>query len=461
MILAYNLAFSDSFFDSLQGLVPGKLFINSNLQTAVLHFLHWQDSFILMMPVLENSQVFVLDNGGGQLKAGFSNSPAPRLIPNCITKAKSEKRRAFIGDQLDDCRDLSGLFYMLPFQKGYLVNWDHQKTVWDYMFGSACFNIENALPKLDLIFTEPYFNFNSIKEGLSELLFEEYAFQRIFRTHPADLSCYLNKSTFPEEQCCLVVDSGYSFTHIVPFVEGKRVKKAVKRIDIGGKLLTNHLKEIISYRQIHVLDETYVMNACKEDSCYVSLQYDKDMQVSKAESLIHPRKQANYTFDISKDYILPDFTTIRRGFLRPVNDKPTDGNEVIEQSIRLNNERYSVPELLFSPSDVGIDQCGIPETIVAAIEECDAAAHPWLYRNIVLTGGNACLPNFKERIQREIRALAPDAYDVQVRLPQDPVGYAWHGGAALASDSVFPSICVTKQEYLERGPAVCHERYYL
>ena len=48
------------------------------------------------------------------------------MIPNCITKAKSEKRRAFIGDQIDDCRDLSSLFYMLPFQKGYLVNWEHQ-----------------------------------------------------------------------------------------------------------------------------------------------------------------------------------------------------------------------------------------------------------------------------------------------------------------------------------------------
>lgn len=415
------------------------------------------------MPVLENSQVFVLDNGGGQLKAGFSNMPGPRLIPNCITKAKSEKRRAFIGDQLDDCRDLSGLFYMLPFQKGYLVNWDHQKTVWDYLYGSQCFNIENQLSKLDLIFTEPYFNFNSIKEGLSELLFEEYGFQRIFRTNPADLSCYKNKIAFPQEECCLVVDSGYSFTHIIPFVSGKRVKKAVKRIDIGGKLLTNHLKEIISYRQIHVLDETYVMNACKEDSCYVSLQYEKDMQVSKQESLINPRKQPDFHYEISKDYVLPDFTTIRRGFLRnhcKSNQASAAENEVIEQTIRLNNERFSVPECLFSPSDVGIDQCGIPETIVHAIQECDQEAQPWLYRNILLTGGNACLPNFKERIQREIRALAPDAYDVNVRLPEDPVGYAWHGGAALASDPVFSSICVTKQEYLERGPAVCHERYY-
>lgn len=37
-------------------------------------------------------------------------------------KAKSEKRRPFIGDQIEECRDASGLFYILGFQKvRYLV----------------------------------------------------------------------------------------------------------------------------------------------------------------------------------------------------------------------------------------------------------------------------------------------------------------------------------------------------
>ena len=378
-----------------------------------------------MMPVLENSHVFVLDNGGGTLKAGHSNMHAPRVVPNCITKAKSEKRRAFVGDQMDDCRDLSSLFYILPFQKGYLVNWDHQKTVWDYLFGSSCFKMDHQLSGIDLIFTEPYFNFNSIKEGLSELLFEEYGFKSIFRTNPADLSCYKNKTEFPEERCCLVVDSGYSFTHIVPYIDGRRVKEAIVRIgdvvmlnfdsvhisfvrskrsmekncetllqnsfyfddifwhekfqfqnynfgnlfsliDIGGKLLTNHLKEIISYRQIHVLDETYVMNACKEDSCFVSLDYKKDMNQSNAEAKINPRRHPDFQYQISRDYVLPDFTSIRRGYLKPADQtgkKPKEDDCTVEQTIRLNNERFAVPELLFSPSDVGISQTGIPEAI--------------------------------------------------------------------------------------------------
>lgn len=41
-------------------------------------------------------------------------------------KAKSERRRLFVGDQLKECRDASGLYYILAYQKGYLVNWDIQ-----------------------------------------------------------------------------------------------------------------------------------------------------------------------------------------------------------------------------------------------------------------------------------------------------------------------------------------------
>ena len=38
-------------------------------------------------------------------------------MPNAIMKAKSERRRPFIADQIEDCRDASGLFYILPYQK--------------------------------------------------------------------------------------------------------------------------------------------------------------------------------------------------------------------------------------------------------------------------------------------------------------------------------------------------------
>lgn len=120
------------------------------------------------------------------------------------------------------------------------------------------------------------------------------------------------------------------------------------------------------------------------------------------------------TFFFSRDYVLPDFTTIRRGFLKPADQTGKKAkDDVVEQVIRLNNERFAVPELLFSPSDVGISQTGIPEAIVECISRCEPQVQPWLYRNIVLTGGNACLRNMRARVEKDVRALAADIYDVR------------------------------------------------
>ena len=56
---------------------------------------------------------------------------------------------------------------------------------------------------------------------------------------------------------------------------------------------------MISYRQLHVLDETYVMNGCKEDCCYVAKDFDAEMVKAKNNL-------------VARDYVLPDFTAIRR-----------------------------------------------------------------------------------------------------------------------------------------------------
>ena len=74
-----------------------------------------------------------------------------------------------------------------------------------------------------------------------------------------------------------MVDSGFSFTHIAPYCRNKKMKEGIRRseishcppvttiiiitiitswvivpsrVNVGGKLLTNHLKEIISYRSV-------------------------------------------------------------------------------------------------------------------------------------------------------------------------------------------------------------------
>lgn len=318
-------------------------------------------------------------------------------------KAKSERRRPFIGEQINECRDISGLFYILCFQKGYLINWDIQKTVWDYMFSPDCCNVN--LSESSIIITEPQFNFHSIQEAMTEIFFEEYDCENFMKTTSADLCTYNYIKSNPKTLGCIVIDMGYSFTHIVPFVKGKRIKAAIRRVEIGGKVLTNNLKEIISYRQLNVMDETYVINQAKEDACFVSQNFNEDMK--QAKSKIGENK-------IVKDYVLPDFTSIRRGFVR--EPQPVDENEEL-QTLRLNNERFVIPEILFHPSDVGIQQMGIAEAVLNCIEFCPEEAVPHLLANIIVSGGCGLFPGMQTRLQNEIRALAPDEFDVNVFIP--------------------------------------------
>lgn len=82
-----------------------------------------------------------------------------------------------------------------------------------------------------------------------EIFFEEYECDLMLKTTAADLTAQkLSSLSKTRPFCCVVVDMGYSFTHVVPFIKGKKVKNGIRRIDIGGKVLTNHLKEILSYR---------------------------------------------------------------------------------------------------------------------------------------------------------------------------------------------------------------------
>lgn len=52
------------------------------------------------------------------------------------------------------------------------------------------------------------------------------------------------------------------------------------------------------------MEETYVINQVKEDTCFVSLDLKKDMKTALSSA------EDN---SIVKNYVLPDFNNIRRG----------------------------------------------------------------------------------------------------------------------------------------------------
>lgn len=187
------------------------------------------------------------------------------------------------------------------------------------------------------------------------------------------------------------------------------------------------------------MDETFVINQVKEDSCFVSQNFKEDMLTTKKS------RSENH---IVKDYVLPDFTTIQRGYIREVGDSRKDEDF---QILRLGNERFTIPELLFHPSDVGVKQVGVPEAVMDAVTACPNEAMQQLLSNIVIVGGCAMFSGMEKRLEASIRSLAPVDIDVNVFVPPNPITYAWEGGVYLSERGHFEASCVTRQEYEEEG----------
>lgn len=259
----------------------------------------------------------------------------------------------------------------------------------------------------------------------------------------------------------LLIDSGYSHTTVTPLIQGRPLQSAIRRLDIGGKLLTNYLTRLLSLRQYDMRNDTYLVNEIKEAACYVSRDFKGDMERCWKGPKGDRREGFAKAGGIAKDYVLPDYHTRSKGYMRD-HDPEQAGKlkrlqagkpaEASEDVITLRNERFTVPELLFNPSDIGMRQSGIAQLVMESLTELPYGLWPGFLANIIVVGGNANIEGFIWRLQAEIRALAPAECIVRVARPADPVIATWTGGAELAKDTdKLAKMSVTKAEYEEHG----------
>lgn len=59
-------------------------------------------------------------------------------------------------------------------------------------------------------------------------------------------------------------------SYAVPVFDGRIIRDAARRVNLGGKALTNYLKEVVSYRSMNMMDEFVLMERIKEQLCYVA-----------------------------------------------------------------------------------------------------------------------------------------------------------------------------------------------
>ena len=390
------------------------------------------------------SRRLIIDNGGQWIRAVIVDSDGntsgqPFVMHNCIGSSPS-LGNGLVGAALTQLSDYHSLMLRRPLDRGFLVDVGLQAHLWHYMLEAMHIADESGI---DLLMTIPFGSPDQVVENIRELVFEQFSFQSLTlcsssflavvgRAAGASATVEQSAATLPSATTrkrprgddtkvaqppaeaptssaaargtCLVVDCGFSGTTIVPYIDFRPVTESIVRTDVGGKLLTNRLKEVISFTHLNMLEDTWLVNHIKESLCSVAADFRREIRQLQAERRKGVRRYALPT--------IPPLMPLGCEWERLPSSVSVTKDRDRLQVLSLRQELIAVPELLFSPADGQIPQLSVASAVFEALlregtmlQQC-RFLHPALLQNIAVYGGTCRLRGFVKRLTAELVAMS-------------------------------------------------------
>ena len=184
--------------------------------------------------------------------------------------------------------------------------------------------------------------------------------------------------------------------------------------------------------------------------------------------------------EVNREYVLPDGVHVLRGYVKegPARDPDAESSDdddddddgggkrrrkkqgggekrrkgaagagFVEQCLGMGNERFMVPEALFHPADIGLNQAGVAEVVTQAVRSVATDLRAMMYANVIVAGGCAAFPGFKERFEAELRPLVPTDEALTVEVSTSPTLDAWRGGSVVGAGEDFERLAVTREAW--------------
>ena len=209
----------------------------------------------------------------------------------------------------------------------------------------------------------------------------------------------------------IVLDSGDGVSHAVPVYEGFAIPSSIRRIDVAGRDITEHMQLLLrkNGHVFHTSAEKEIVRIMKEKTAYIALDPRKE-EKDWSQGIWKNEKR-----DI--EYVLPD-----------------------GQKIKVGAERFRAPEILFEPELIGLEYQGIHQMVVDAINRTDMDLRKNLFGNVVLSGGTTLCKGFPDRLLYEMQRLAVKDMRIKIFAPPERKYSTWIGGSILAGLSTFRKV---------------------
>ncbi|KAL6040035.1 hypothetical protein STEG23_015601 [Scotinomys teguina] len=373
-------------------------------------------------PAILDIPAVIFDNGSGLCKVGISGEIGPRHVINSVVgypkfnipSGRTNRKRYFVGEEAQGMDD--GLYLHYPIERGLVTRWDDMEKLWMDLFEGEL----GVKPSEQPVFmTEPSLNPQETREKTTEIMFEKFNVPALYLSNHAVGSLFASACVTG-----LVVDSGDGVTCTVPVYEGYSLPHAITKLYVAGRDITEHLTRLLlakGYTFPCILNKA-VVDDIKEKLCTVTWGQENTHK--------------NYQEAI-KEYELPD------------------GN-----IIQMSDHLCRVPEVLFSPDNLGIHDRGISKMVCSSIMKCDTDIQGNMFAEIVLSGGTTLFPGLQDRLLEELEVLAFEGTPIKITASPDRCYSAWIGGSIMTSLSTFKQMWVNAKDFQEYGACVVQRKCF-
>lgn len=359
-----------------------------------------------------NKTPIVVDIGSSIIKAGFIGTDLPSLVfPNYFGEFKYPSALNFIREENEklignDCKKYLGVLKLkYPVSHGLFLDKNSIGPLFKYIYKKLKIDLDE-IKEHPLLIAEPMLSPEKYMEDIINELYAEFKTNYFLFASQPILSMFSTSKTTGA-----ILESGGGLTQSCLISEGYSIPGTYKRINLGGKEITENLQMLLCKKgyNFNKSDNFLVLNSIKEEVCDLNV-VDKNTKIENV------------------NYKLPDDTIIEIG-----------------------EERYLAPNILFNPLLNEFEYPGIHEILFDSISKTNVELKLKFYNSIILTGGNTKMKGYKERLNHEMKKITPKNLKIRLHSPNNPEFSPWIGGNIISSMENTKKMWVSYKEYYESG----------